>query len=303
MKTGVIVGRFQIDYLHAGHLKLIDTVIALSDNIVMVIGSADKKFTDKNPLPYDVRISMLKDKVPHAVILALSDNVDDGAWSINLDKLLKDYKDVTLYHGRDGFGNHYKGNHPVVELKLNYPNYATARRKLIGEEALWNSAEFRRGIIYSQQNRYPIVYPTVDIAIIKLVAPFYSPGVQVPRNYEVLLGRKKDSKVWCFPGGFVDPKDKSILDAASRELSEELPGIDHHGLSYIGSYKVDDWRYRGTKDSIMTTLFYGYKMSGNDKAGDDLHETQWFTLKSGPPALLQDCHHILWEALYKTIYR
>ena len=50
-------------------------------------------------------------------------------------------------------------------------------------------------------------------------------------------------------------------------------------MEYISSRKVNDWRYRGTSDGIMTTFFKGYYQEGEGIACDDIFEVRWFYIQ------------------------
>ncbi len=47
-------------------------------------------------------------------------------------------------------------------------------------------------------------------------------------------------------------------------------------MQYVGSAKIDDWRYRSEADKIMTLFFKADYVSGAAKANDDLAELAWF---------------------------
>ncbi|HEX5150269.1 MAG TPA: hypothetical protein VFW07_02410 [Parafilimonas sp.] len=49
-------------------------------------------------------------------------------------------------------------------------------------------------------------------------------------------------------------------------------------MQYIGSAKIDDWRYRNEADKIITLFFKTTLLFGRQKAGDDLAEIKWITL-------------------------
>jgi bifunctional NMN adenylyltransferase/nudix hydrolase len=49
----------------------------------------------------------------------------------------------------------------------------------------------------------------------------------------------------------------------------------------VGSYLVDDWRYRHEIDKIMTTVFVAYYMFGAIQPDDDIEELRWFPLNRG----------------------
>jgi bifunctional NMN adenylyltransferase/nudix hydrolase len=46
-------------------------------------------------------------------------------------------------------------------------------------------------------------------------------------------------------------------------------------VEYLGSFKIPDWRYRGERDVIRTTLFYGPVMYGAARPSDDISEVSW----------------------------
>lgn len=74
---------------------------------------------------------------------------------------------------------------------------------------------------------------------------------------------------WVFPGGKVDTKDKSPVDAAIRELKEEV-GLDGErfkelGITCFGQYRIQ--------------IFYCQQWSGTPKPScDDIIGVGWFTL-------------------------
>jgi len=74
---------------------------------------------------------------------------------------------------------------------------------------------------------------------------------------EILLGWRKKNKVWSFPGGWVEKKDKALLHAGRRETFEEvgitirrmtllrasteiIPGDEHRSVTL--------WYYSDDKD-------------------------------------------------------
>src|ERR1041385_6524306 len=101
------------------------------------------------------------------------------------------------------------------------------------------------------QPRYPTVFPTVDVVI--------------ERGGKLLLGRKPNQEKFRFVGGFADPAlDHSYEDAAIREAKEET-SLVVKSVRYLGSTRIDDPRYRGTADSIITHLFFAEEWSGVPK--------------------------------------
>ena len=114
----------------------------------------------------------------------------------------------------------------------------------------------------------------------------------------MLLGRKQGEAYHRFFGGFVDPRDESLEAAAARELKEEAgTNVEiggHNSLIYIGSHRVDDWRYRSESDKICTALFVAPYQYGVPAPGDDIAEVSWFDWSGFGETLMPE-HYVIWE--------
>ena len=62
MKYGVILARFQP--IHNGHLALIEKACSENDQVLILIGSADK-LNNRNPIPFDIRLQLVQKAVEH----------------------------------------------------------------------------------------------------------------------------------------------------------------------------------------------------------------------------------------------
>lgn len=245
--ASVIIGRFQTPYLTEGHFKLWDAA-KRKGRVVVLIGVTQAIGTDKNPMDYFTRRALFENSDRYtydgAKVFSLPDYPQsDQDWSNHIDSIIEDlgYETATIFGGRDNaIEKHYKGKHDLEIIDAVEDVSATKLRKRVGMDAPLYSEDFRKGIIYHVENRYPIVYSTVDIAVVNIT------------KKAVLMGRKGDD--YGFVGGFVDPADLNYEQAAIRELKEET-GIDTSRLEFLFSMKVEDERYAGTKDSIMTNLF------------------------------------------------
>ena len=58
MKKGLILGRFQP--LHMGHLSIFESVIDNDEELVICVGSSNKKRTKENPYTSIERIQMIE---------------------------------------------------------------------------------------------------------------------------------------------------------------------------------------------------------------------------------------------------
>jgi len=89
------------------------------------------------------------------------------------------------------------------------------------------------------------------------------------------MGRKKGEEAWRLPGGFLDISDPSMLHACEREIREECGNLQLADAEYFTSMPIKDRRYKGTKDSVYTTVFKFRHVAGKPVAGDDLVEVAW----------------------------
>lgn len=137
---------------------------------------------------------------------------------------------------------------------------------------------------------------TVDVCIIREIGF---------GDYEVLLierGGPPYKGCWALPGGYVNTDKELILDAAYREMYEEvlnnynvgsLP-IAKNQLRFIGFY---DSLKRHPSDRVIT---FGYTVvvpsSIEFKAGDDAKALKWFPV-SDLPGEAFDHHSIIRDAV------
>lgn len=265
-QVGALVGRFQVDRLHEAHKDLIHSVQQLHDKVIVFLGVSSLIGSPNNPLDYDLRAKMIHDEFPGVIVLPQRDCRTDEEWSHNLDLQLDTVapaQTVTLYGGRDSFLPHYKGKFHTQELEAQtlVATSGSAIRRRLSVAAL-NSPEFRAGAIWAAQQGYHRVIPTVDIVI------------HDTNNHRVLLGKKLNSPLWRFIGGYADVNSETFEQDARRETMEET-GLELASIEYLGSFKVPDWRYRGERDTVRTTLFYGPVLYGAARPSDDISEVSW----------------------------
>lgn len=274
---GVAVVRVQVDQLHEGHRYLIDSMLAMHEKVLIVIGDTEARLSVNDPLPVEARREMVLHEYPDVTVTYIMDEPDDKIWSRKLD-LLVDQFEVALgttgiavmYGARDSFLQNYEGKHLEVELMSPGPFSGKYIREHVGME---NDPAFRRGMIFASRFRYAQSVQTVDAAIV--------------RGDSVLLARKtKDGLRWRFPGGFVDPKDKSLEDAVMREAREET-GLEVTRPVYVSSRRIDDYRYRKSDDRILSALFILDWVFGHAVAHDDVDEVMWHPIH-GMPAMVAE---------------
>lgn len=267
-KIGVIIGRFQVASLHIGHKHLIDTAKSENDQLLILLGSGGSSVTSRNPLPFSIRKKMVLEEYPDAHIYEVVDS--PYTWSERVDEIISTHfptGDIRLYGSRDSFAPYYFGKYPIVHVEALHEISGTDMRT--SEVVPNDHISFRQGIIAGQKFRYPTSYQTTDIAILNA------------NETKILLGKKKgNGDKWCLIGGFVDPTDNTLEDAARRELHEEVKNIEISDVfTYIGSHRVADHRYRNEPDKIMTALFITHaKSEGSPCGADDIDDVRWFLL-------------------------
>jgi bifunctional NMN adenylyltransferase/nudix hydrolase len=268
-EVGVIIARFQTNKLHDGHIHLIDHVLSNHKKVVVLLGVSKVPNTKKNPLDFASRMLMIQARYPNLTILPIRDQRSDEKWSQSVDEMISSaygYKKTVIYGSRDSFIPYYSGKNTVIELEPSVNYSATNVREAVAKETL-PSEDFRAGVIYQAYNNRPVTYPTVDICVYN-------------NHGEILLAKKPNEKHWRFVGGFVDPEDTSWEMAAKRELREETGGsLEIHKPNYVLSHRVNDWRYQGEEDGIMTSLFLAERHFGLATASDDIEQVSWFPVQ------------------------
>jgi bifunctional NMN adenylyltransferase/nudix hydrolase len=283
---GVLVGRFQVPELHAAHRELIAMVAGWHKKFLLVLGCAPVLSTRRNPLDFQARKLMINAYCAELPVVPLMDCADDIEWSRELDRRVREVfpvGTVTLYGGRDSFIPHYHGQFPCQEVEPSTYQSGTADRHLASLEVK-GTADWRAGVVYAAYNRYPQALPTVDVAVLR---------TSVEGRREILLARKPGERGFRLIGGFVDPADPSLEAAARREVMEEAH-IEVSPPRYLGSHRVDDWRYRQEVDQIITSLFVADFTFGAIQPDDDIEELRWFALDAELPwPMIEAVHHPL----------
>lgn len=260
-----IVGRFHIDKLHAGHERLIEGALADHPKVSVFLGLSHCLSTYRNPLDFEARKQMFKERFPQVNIHYVNDVRDDVDWSDTLDRQVERILDkdetIRLYGGRDSFIDRYSGKFPVLEMEPETYISATARRKRIAAGGDKN-ADWRRGAIWATMNQYPTCYPTVDMAFFDSI------------KKRILLARKPGEKQFRFVGGFVQP-GQTLEDTVVRETAEETH-LKVEEMEYQKSFVIDDWRYASEVNKITTSLFVVTKWTGVPEPDDDIEELRWF---------------------------
>lgn len=266
--VGVIIGRFQVHKLHKAHCDVIETVLKNHKKVILFLGVTEVIGSSINPLDFGSRKIMIQEKYPDIIVLALPDKRNDETWSKNIDNRIKEVfpkSNPILYGSRDSFIPHYNGQFETAELQQEVYVSGTEIRKRISEE-IKSSLEWRAGVIYGNYNKYETSYQRVDVAIFN------------EDESKILLCKKPEDDNYRFIGGFVKPNDVSLEVAAKRKVREKAGSIEISIDLYIGSFRVNDWRYRSEVDKVMSVLFKAKFIYGHLQPSDKISELRWISI-------------------------
>ncbi len=254
--VSVIIGRFQP--VHNAHVEMLRRAGEQADRVVIIVGSAAKPRTFKNPWVSRERAAMLTEAVTPlkqstGATYHIEHNIDtiynDQAWAVRVQELVN-------RHCQEGdsialFG--HKKDPSSFYLNM-FPQWDFVEQELI--ENL-NATEIRR-VYFTPEicnlNWFKGVLPDTTLSYLRWFkdSPEYNAVVrekefleQYRKKFEVLpyppifvtvdavviqaghvllvrRGADPGHGLWALPGGFVDAvNDRNILDAAIRELKEE----------------------------------------------------------------------------------
>ena len=274
-QIAVIIARFQSDWLHSEHERLIRERLAAHPEVLVLLGNNLVGATERNPLSPMERKRMLQEVFPNELRLhvAVLNDIpgDNEAWSASVDSIIDQYlilgqSALVCGGSKDSCLAAYSGTHSkyVMESRDLSISATKVRRGIRGPiEGQSPARNFRRGQIAVFNNMHRTHPTTVDLAVFK-------------DNY-ILLGRKAGNKKWQLIGGFTDGVTTYAEDAARELLEEASLVVDSNDLTQLGNFIVDDRRYRHEITSIITCL-YVIDLKDSSvvaKAADDIEEVSW----------------------------
>ncbi len=265
---GVIVARFQVADLHSGHKHLITHVIERHEDVLIVLGIRTGVRTKRDPLTFEERKFMIEQSIPEHkfVIIPHEDHPHSSdQWSKNLDELItKTFpnREAVLYGARNSFIPYYSTKKFKTEEVV--PIYLDSGTEVRKSTIFPHTYEAREAIIWELENRHPFMYSTVDLAI-------------VDKKFKrvLLIGKKSHDKKFSFVGGHVGKGDAHAINTVIRESGEEVPGVEIGEINYIDSIAIDDPRYKGTPDGVMTTFYVAKYLKGDPTPGGDADFVKW----------------------------
>jgi bifunctional NMN adenylyltransferase/nudix hydrolase len=308
--TVMLIGRFQP--LHNAHLEIIKRCTALTDQLVIVAGSANQPRTYKNPFTFEERARMIRNATAGLDMrVYVEPNIDtiynDQAWAVRVQGIHSRYrclgtKDAIIGHKKDE-SSFYLDMFPqweFINVKEIEPLSAVNIRDLYFKRDV--NMRFIQGVVpqttydfldqfkstpeYEQVIRerefienYKRQYSSLPYPPIFVTAD----AVVIQSGHVLMIKRRSEPGrgLWALPGGFVNANtDKRVEDAAIRELREET-GIKVPSPVLRGSIvrsRVFDAIDRSARGRTITHAYHIVLPDGElpkVKGSDDAEKARW----------------------------
>ena len=331
-KYDVLVLLLRAQPLHNAHLEIIKRATALTKKLVVIIGSAKQPRSYKNPFKEQERYAMVKAATAGLDLqITIEFNTDsiynDISWATRVQSLVANNSVETdkigiIGHKKDKSTSDYLSMFPQWELEevdLIEPLNATDVRDLyfrrnanmnfikavVPETTFEFLMQFKETPEYEQVIRerefvenykkqyaslpYPPIFSTADACVIQ-------------SGHILMIKRRAEpgKGLWALPGGYVNANtDKSVLDAAIRELREEtmikVPEPVLRGS--IKDSKVFDAIDRSPRGRIVTHCFKIVLPDGplpKVKGSDDAAKAKWIPIAD---IKSEECFEDHWELI------
>jgi bifunctional NMN adenylyltransferase/nudix hydrolase len=330
--TLVLIGRFQP--LHNAHLEIVKRATALCQKLVIVVGSANQPRTYKNPFTFEERAQMIRYATAGLSIqISIEPNIDtiynDQAWAVRVQQAVAKHttagdKVGIIGHKKDE-SSEYLDFFPQWELEeveeieplsavnirdLYFKRNANMSfvKGVVPQSTYDFLIEFKDTPAYEQIIREREFVETYKKQYASLPYPpiFSTADAVVVQSGHILLIKRRAEPgrgLWALPGGYVNANtDKTVLDAAIRELREEtmikVPAPVLRGS--IKASRVFDAIDRSPRGRIITHAFYIQLPDGElpkVKGSDDAEKAKWIPLSEVTSDIMFEDHYQLIQEL------
>ena len=308
--TIMLIGRFQP--LHNAHLEIIKRCTALTDQLVIVAGSAKQPRTYKNPFTFEERKRMILDATQGLSLnVYVEPNIDtiynDQAWAVRVQGIHSKYrclgtKDAIIGHKKDDSSFYLDmfpqweyinveqieplGATDIRDLYFKWDFNSNFIKNVVPETTYEFLMQFRRTEEFAQivREREFVANYKKQYASLPYPPIFSTADAVVIQSGHVLMIRRRAEPgkgLWALPGGYVNANtDRSVEDAAIRELREET-GIKVPAPVLRGNIKrskVFDAIDRSPRGRIITHAFHIELPDGElpkVKGSDDADKARW----------------------------
>ncbi len=323
----VFIGRFQP--FHSGHKAVIDEALKRSDEVIMLIGSANLPRSLRNPFSVAERAAMIKGAYSEADAarihcVGLDDALyNDTRW---LQYVQAGVKSVTgdlqtdiglIGHSKDS-SSYYLSLFPNW-ASVSVPSYQNLSATPIRDSYLMGATptpertpESTRNVLddFKKTDDYRQLHEEADF-IDKYKrqwesAPypptFMTADALIVQSGHILLVERRSMPgrgLWALPGGFLNPKE-TLFDACIRELREEtrlkVPEPVLRGSCH-SQHTFDD-PYRSARGRTITQAFY-FQLKNDPKGlpkvkgGDDATKAFWLPLAELDAKMMFEDHYAI----------
>lgn len=322
----VYIGRFQP--VHNAHVEIMQRAAAITDRIIVIVGSANQPRTYKNPFTSEERKKLIVSATNLvSATVYVEENMDtvynNQAWAMRVQGIVSKYREygsniAIIGHKKDGSSDYlnFFPQWDLIDVPLIEPLDATSIRDLFFNRKV--NMNFIQGVVPPSTLKFLNEFRGTGEyeAIIKereLIEEYKKPYNSLPyapifvttdaiviQSAHVLMIKRKSSPgkgLWALPGGFVNAAtDKSIQDAAIRELKEET-GIKVPVPVLIGSIKdirVFDAIGRSSRGRTITHAFKIILPDGElpkVKGMDDAEKAKWIPIGELDSSLCFEDHY------------
>ena len=308
--TVMLIGRFQP--LHNAHLEIIKRCTALTDQLVIIAGSARQPRTYKNPFTFEERANMIRRAAGSLNLnIYVEPNIDtiynDQAWAVRVQGIHSKYqvlgtKTAIIGHKKDD-SSFYLDMFPqwefinvdeieplsavnIRDLYFRRDGNFNFLKSVVPQTTLDFLSQFSKTEEYEQVIREREFVETYKKQYASLPYPpiFVTADAVVIQSGHVLMIKRRSEPgkgLWALPGGFVNANtDKSVEDAAIRELREET-GIKVPAPVLRGSIvrsRVFDAVDRSARGRTITHAYHIVLPDGElpkVKGQDDAEKARW----------------------------
>jgi bifunctional NMN adenylyltransferase/nudix hydrolase len=331
----VFIGRFQPP--HAGHLHVIDHALRHSDHLLILVGSANRAPSSKNPFSFATRKTFLEHLTagnPRITILPLEDSFyNDAAWERRVRRAAATcaknlgLKTIALTGFNKDRSSTYLTWFPDWQmLPLDpYADSAGLMNATDVRQALWENrltgrfgpiepllktwtttqstlvAQLREEHVMAQASRARLAQAGAVLGY-PIALPTVDVLVHTPTHVLLVERNRAPGKgLLALPGGFVDHGERAA-QAAARELLEET-GLDVDPNRLEGGLAFDhpDRSERGWIRTQVFTLALPHPVP---VAGDGVEtgHVAWYRRRDLDPTRFFEDHHDIIEFLTPTLF-
>jgi bifunctional NMN adenylyltransferase/nudix hydrolase len=333
-KTGVYIGRFQP--FHVGHMHMVQNALDVCEQLVMVVGSAGRARTVKNPWTFLERKALIEknlaaydaesgeDTLSHVVIKPVEDQFyHEAKWVSDVEAAVGAQDDVVLVgHDKDHSTYYLKcfprWHYQEIE-NFNNVNATPIRTAYFEGRALnhisgdtqaeldnFKATEHFARLVQEHRflNTYRASWASTPYPMIHTTTH----AVVMCDNHVLLIERGgfPGKGLWALPGGYLEAHEWA-LDGVIRELHEETElDVDAPTLKQnLKAFRAFDHPDRSQVGRMITHVGY-FVLPGkcpSIAAADDAADAKWVPLKifHEMSDAMHDDHYQVLQTLLRTV--